>query len=156
LPLDAAPAGRAERARVCNHPGVKAWSFAVAFSLVALVGCTTGPPIATPSGGVVPPPPATPRQSLGADSPPVVWLGGTIDRVDVSKVRLHEDDGAVVDLQRLGAGATRFFRVSDGAWAELATQSQVDAGQRACVETLMDGTNLVAIRVFLGSGCGPR
>jgi hypothetical protein len=135
---------------------VKERLFAVAFSLVTLVSCATKSPAAQPGGALIPPPPATPRQSLGTDSPPVVWLGGTIERVVDADVRLQEDDGSVVALQRLGAGATRFFRVSGGAWAELATQSHVAAGQRACVETLMDGTNLVAIRVFLGSGCGPR
>ena len=144
--------------------GVEGRRCAVAVSLVALValiapaGCGTAPNAAASSGTVVvvPPPPATPQQSLGADSPPVVWLGGTIDRVDDTDVRLREDDGSLVTLRRLGAGATRFFRVSGGAWAELAGQAQVDGGQRTCVETLMDGTNLVAIRVFLGSGCGPR
>ena len=103
----------------------------------------------------MPPPPATPRQDLGADSPPVVWLGGAIDRVDDQQVRLAEDDGSVVSLQRLAQGATRFYRVKDGSWAELAEQAHFDQGIAACVETLMDGTNLVAIRVFLGAGCGP-
>ena len=135
---------------------VKGRPFAMALSLVTLLSCGTSSPAAAPGSALLPPPPPTPRQSLGTDSPPVVWLGGTIDRVGDAEVRLHEDDGSVVHLQRLGAGATRFFRVSGGAWAELATQSHVAGGQRACVETLMDGTDLVAIRVFLGSGCGPR
>jgi hypothetical protein len=107
------------------------------------------------SGAPVPPPPPTPRQSLGPDSPPVVWLGGAIARVDDQEVRLAEDDGSIVTLHRLSQGATRFYRVKNDAWAELAPQAQVDLGLRACVETLMDGTNLVAIRVFLGAGCGP-
>ncbi len=139
---------------------------ALTAAVTAACGGTTGaasspsstsprPVLATSSGEPIPPPPPTPRQDLGADSPPVVWLGGTIDRVDDQQVRLAEDDGSVVSLQRLGHGATRFYRVKDGSWVELAEQAQVDRGPRACVETLMDGTNLVAIRVFLGAGCGP-
>ncbi len=110
----------------------------------------------TPSaGGRVPPPPRTPARSLGPDSPPVIWLGGTIRSVDAGRIRVREDDGSEASLQRLAGSATSFFRVEGGAWQRLDPSTGPAPEGRACIETLMDGTNLVAIRVFLGAGCGP-
>ena len=140
--------------------------FAIAARVVVLIvavgaasACGAGSPVPAATGGgpagLVPPPPSTPRQSLGASSPPVIWLGGTIQLVGRGQVRLLEDDGSVVGLTRLAEGATRFFRVQGDAWSRIPNGERVVAGQRACIETLMDGTNLVAIRVFLGAGCGP-
>ena len=123
--------------------------------LTACGGLRSGGGGTPTGGGGVPPPPRTPHQSLGPNSPPVIWLGGTLQLVDATRVRLEEDDGSVVTLTRLAEGATKFYRVQGGAWHALPRNGRIDAGQRACVETLMDGTNLAAIRVFLGSGCGP-
>lgn len=68
---------------------------------------------------------------------------------------LKESVGSVVTLHRLGQGATAFFRALEGTWTRLRKPSAVRAGDTACVETLLDGTNLLALRVFLGADCGP-
>jgi hypothetical protein len=106
-------------------------------------------------GGPVPPPPPTPRQSLGPNEPPVIWLGGALQEVAADQLTLHEDSGSVVTLRRLAEGATRFYQIAGRTWRELTPDGSTARGQQTCVETLMDGTNLLAIRVFLGSGCGP-
>jgi hypothetical protein len=85
----------------------------------------------------------------------VIYVGGTLTDIAPDHLELRETSGSVVRLRRLAGGATSFFSVSGGAWLELASQAQVSAGGEACVETLMDGTNLLAIRVFLGARCGP-
>ena len=107
------------------------------------------------AGSGLPPPPPTPHQSLGSTEPPVVWIGGTVQDVTPDTVRMHEGSGSLVTLRRLAEGATTFFRLSGDAWEELDPGAFVAAGEPACVETLMDSTNLLAIRVFLGAGCGP-
>jgi hypothetical protein len=45
--------------------------------------------------------------------------------------------------------------VSGSEWQRLAAEAQVPAGGAACVETLFDRDTLLALRVFLGAGCGP-
>jgi hypothetical protein len=111
-------------------------------------------PIATPSSRP-PPAPPTPEQSLGADQPPVIWIGGTLTAVEDDRVELLEGSGSLVVLQRLGRGTTAFFEVAEGRWVRLDAAAAVAEGQRVCVETLMDGSSLLALRVFLGAGCGP-
>lgn len=125
----------------------------MAFAAAALLpsACRSSPSAASR----VPPPPPTPHQSLGADQPPVIWIGGTIDDVTADALLVREDSGSEVSLERLARGATKFFRVSKGAWERLAPEVPIAAGQRACAETLMDGRTFLAIRVFLGAGCGP-
>src|SRR5439155_5194306 len=66
-----------------------------------------------------------------------------------------EPFGSVVRLARLGNGATAFFEVEAGAWHRLAATTSVATGASVCAQTLMDGTNLLALRVFLGAECGP-
>ena len=107
------------------------------------------------SQGPVPPPPPTANQNLGSDSPPVVWLGGTLDSIGPDRIVLRQSDGSEASLQRLAGAATKFLRVSGGEWKSYGPTAGDAEGQRACVETLMDGTNLVAIRVFVDVGCGP-
>jgi hypothetical protein len=85
----------------------------------------------------------------------VIYVGGTLTDVAPDQLELRETSGSVVRLQRLAGGATSFFRASGGTWLELDSEAQVSAGGEACVETLMDGTNFLAIRVFLGARCGP-
>jgi hypothetical protein len=75
--------------------------------------------------------------------------------VTATAIELREPFGSVVSLQRLGREATGFFRVTSGAWERLPAGAAVAAGTQACVETLMDGPTLLALRVFLGAGCGP-
>ena len=106
-----------------------------------------------PSG--IPPPPPTEEQDLGPDQPPVIWVGGSITRVDPDRIELREGSGSVVALQRLGEGATAFFRVSGGTWQRTGTESPPRSGELACIEVLLDGPSFLALRVFLGAGCGP-
>jgi hypothetical protein len=85
----------------------------------------------------------------------VVWVGGTVSEVASDRIELTEPSGSVVALRRLAGGATSFYRVSAGRWRRLPAGSSIGGGSPACVETLMDGTNLLAVRVFLGANCGP-
>lgn len=124
--------------------------------MLVLVGaaCAGGaPPSRGP--GRFPPPPPTPTQRLGPNQPPVIWLGGTLTEVTPDHLEVLEGAGSVIRLRRLAGTATSFFRVSGRSWRRLAPQAQVPAGQEACVETLMDGRTFLALRVFLGAGCGP-
>ena len=57
-------------------------------------------------------------------------------------------------FRRLGQDATAFFRATGDAWDRV-EGSAVGKGEQACVETLLDGANLLALRVFLGADCGP-
>jgi hypothetical protein len=90
-------------------------------------------------------------------SPPLVWLDGTMERIDDSFLTIREGEGPQVALERAAAGGTRFFRLDGDRWAVLSEEDAavVDAGQPACVEALLDGRNLLALRVFLGADCGP-
>jgi hypothetical protein len=123
----------------------------IAAAAIALSACSGDGPPATG----LPPVPSFPRQSAEADQPPVVWIGGTLTEVTATVIELREPFGSVVSLQRLGSEATGFFRVSGGTWERLPAGESVASGSEACVETLMDGPTLLALRVFLGVGCGP-
>ena len=82
-------------------------------------------------------------------------MGGTILEVTADRLELREGSGQVVTLQRLRHGATAFFRPSGGRWIRVAPETALEPGDVACVEILMDGESLLALRVFLGAGCGP-
>jgi hypothetical protein len=102
-------------------------------------------------------PPVEERVPEDPDAPPVVWLHGVMEEVTETRVAIREGHGPVVHLQRLGEGATRFFRLDSDRWRPL-TDGQVRVlagGQEACVEGLLDGRSLLALRVFVGAGCGP-
>jgi len=124
-----------------------------AIAAIVLAGACTNPP---PAQGPprVPPAPAE-TASAAPNEPPRVWIAGTLTDVTDSRIGVREPSGQDVSLQRLAAGTTSFYRVSDGAWARLAPEAQVSAGQTACAEALLSGTNLLALRVFLGTACGP-
>jgi hypothetical protein len=121
----------------------------VALLVVLGAGCAT-------SNHGLPPPPATPQQNLGPSEPPVIWIAGTLSDVSPDSLRVTEPAGSVVKLRRLTGTATSFFQVSGGSWRRLGRKDPIDTGQHVCVETLMDGATLLALRVFLGSDCGPR
>jgi len=70
-------------------------------------------------------------------------------------VVIQEAFGSAVTLRRLGKEATAFYEPSGGNWIRLAPQAAVVTGGDACVEAALDGTNLLALRVFLGAACGP-
>jgi hypothetical protein len=112
------------------------------------------------------PPPAAadlpaPRSGLPTGvpgQPPVVWLSARLLSVSPARVAVVEPEGARITLHRLGPGATRVY-VRDGRrWVE-APAEEIDAaraGAPLCAEALLDGGHYVALRLFLGSACGPR
>jgi hypothetical protein len=84
-----------------------------------------------------------------------VWVGGELTGLKPGRLELKEAFGSVVTLRRLGGDATSFFRVSGGTWQRADPKTEAKVGTKACVETLMDGRTLLALRVFLGADCGP-
>jgi hypothetical protein len=119
---------------------------AVAFDRLVLApasSVTEGPPVATtdPAPG----------------SPPLVWVEGTLVELTPGSLTVRDGEGPAVELDRAAAGATRFFLLDGPDWATVPDE-EVDgmaAGQGVCVEALMDGRTLLALRVFLGAGCAP-
>lgn len=97
-------------------------------------------------------PPDIEQNVPGPGDPPVVWLTGTLESVTETELTLREGEGPAIRLERFAAGATRFLRLREGGWEEVAGGG---AGDPACVETLLDGETFLALRVFLGAGCGP-
>jgi hypothetical protein len=139
----------------------------VTLSVAALTGCgkppTRSPPGPTrstspqPSGtdaGSEPLPPI-PSESSGAAQAPVVWVGGILTRVTDRQLVIQESFGSEVTLVRLGQNATAFLSPVDGAWERVDPETGIGRREQACVETLLDGGNLLALRVFLGADCGP-
>lgn len=103
----------------------------------------------------MPPVPSGPSQGLGPNQPPIVWVGGKITALKDDRLEVTEAFGSVLTLRRLGGGATSFFRVAAGTWERMDSAAEVRVGTKACVETLIDGRNLLALRVFVGADCGP-
>jgi hypothetical protein len=137
---------------------------ATAAVLILLVGCSKPPashdrrsPASNPGPTNVetyqgPLPPIPPES--GSGEAPVIWVGGIVTDVTERQLVLKEALGPRVVLKRLGQDATAFFRAVGDAW-ERVGGSGVGNGDQVCVETLLDGTNLLALRVFLGADCGP-
>jgi hypothetical protein len=112
-----------------------------------------------------PPPPGATLPSViqnepGPGDPPVVWIAGTLEVLDQGHLAVREGgggEGPRIRLERLAEGATDFYRLDGQVWRELSPE-EVDllqAGERACVEALLDGETFLALRVFLDSSCGP-
>ncbi len=86
----------------------------------------------------------------------MIWVGGTLSTVAADEIQVQEPSGPMVGLKRLAEGATAFYRVSHGAWQQVADDEVPSRPEEpACVETLLSGPNLLALRVFLGHDCGP-
>ena len=133
------------------------WSascLALAVVVLASACRSSAPPVPT-GPSPLPPIPPLPTQSLGPSQPPLIWVGGTLTAVTADRLEITEPFGSVVRLARLGNGATAFFEVQAGAWHRLADTTPVATGASVCAQTLMDGTSLLAPRVFLGAECGP-
>jgi hypothetical protein len=126
---------------------------------VAVTSGTSALPSANPPTSTSPPPPVPSGSGSGstggAGQPPVVWIGGTLDEIGRDRLVITEAFGSVVTLQQLGQGATAFFQIVGGAWEQLSEPSSAEVGQPACVEVLLNGQTLLALRVFLGATCGP-
>jgi hypothetical protein len=102
--------------------------------------------------------PVVTRSEAAPGSPPLVWLDGTLEQIETRSLAVREgQDGPVVELDRAAAGATRFFRLDGEEWSSVPEEGigAEATGQRACVEALLDERTLLALRVFLGAGCGP-
>jgi hypothetical protein len=84
-----------------------------------------------------------------------VWVGGDLTALKADRLELKEAFGSVVTLRRLGGNATSFLHVQEGTWQPADPRRDAPAGTKVCVETLMDGQTLLALRVFLGADCGP-
>ena len=89
--------------------------------------------------------------------PPLVWVEGTIEQLEESRLEIREGEGEALTLERLAAGATTFLRADGDVWRELGPDevAALRAGETACVETLLDGRTLLALHVYLGTQCGP-
>ena len=87
--------------------------------------------------------------------PPLVWLDGELQTVGDTELVVQDGDAAPIEVQRFAGTATRFYRVTGGEWEELADPTTVEPGGDVCVEALLDGEAFLAVRVFLGHGCGP-
>jgi len=105
--------------------------------------------------GTLPPVPSVTERSLAPSEPPLIWIGGTLSDVTSGRLQIRDSLGSLIVVRRLGAGATAFFRVSAGRWQRLSETAGIERGGLVCAETLMDGANLLALRVFLGAACGP-
>jgi hypothetical protein len=118
---------------------------------------STGRPsttVVTSSPTLLPPLPADSAEA-GPGQPPIIWVGGILIEVAVDRLVLQEAMGPTVTLKRLGRGATAIYRASSARWERLASTVRIGTGEEACVETALDGRNLLALRVFLGAACGP-
>jgi len=102
----------------------------------------------------MPPPPPVPSASFGPDAPPVVWVGGTLASIDQGELQIDEALGSRATIELLGANATAFYEASGGTWTTVARRS-VSTDGLACVEALLARPRLLALRVFLGTDCGP-
>jgi hypothetical protein len=102
-------------------------------------------------------PAPVPRSEPGPGDPPVVWLQGTLEAITEADLALREGQGPRIPIERFAAGATSFLLQDGGGWREL-TETEIEAleaGTRACVETLLDGGTFLALRVFVAADCGP-
>jgi len=88
----------------------------------------------------------------------VVQIGGTIASIDEASLTVAQPDGAEVRMRRLAGDATRFLFPDGDGYRQLAPAevAGIAPGTRACVEALLDGQVVLAIRVFLDSVCGAQ
>jgi hypothetical protein len=123
-------------------------------SAVVLAGCSQPAP---------PPVEQLPRPSAGVPSvvpsqEPLVWVSGQSVKVSPSRLAIVENGGSKAIVYRLAAGTTKFFVLHQGRFESMpdAEALLVRTGTPICVESLLDGRRLLALRVFVGAACGPR
>jgi hypothetical protein len=102
-------------------------------------------------------PPIVRQNDPERGSPPVAWLSGRIVAVTDERVILQEgEDGPTVRLRRFAEGATSFHRLRDGKWRDMPpAEASATGGRTACIESLFDSGEFLALRVFLDSSCSP-
>jgi hypothetical protein len=122
--------------------------------VAALPGCTRTR-IVERRVGRLPPIPSISSQPSSPNEPPIVWVGGTLTDATQQRLVVQDALGSSIRLLRLAGGATVFYRVQGSRWQRVPDAEPIPTGGPACVETLMDGSNLLALRVFLGATCGP-
>jgi hypothetical protein len=126
---------------------------ALAVALTVLAAC----------GGSTPVVETLPRPSSGPASvvpgqPPVVWISGQSADVSGSRLTVVGWGGARTVVRRLSRGATKFFVLHEGRFERMVEDDAllIEVGTPMCVESLLDGRSLIALRVFVGAACGPR
>ena len=87
--------------------------------------------------------------------PPLVWLEGELQALRDTELVLQDGEAEPIEVQRFAGTATRFCAIARGTWQELTATTGVEPGDDVCVEALLDGEAFLAVRVFLGRGCGP-
>jgi hypothetical protein len=110
-----------------------------------------------------PEPPGEPSVPAAGDrspvpgQPPIVWVGGLLQEIAEGRLTVLGSSEVPAVLQRLAGGATRFLVADGDAWRELEDDEtgSIGVGREVCAEVLLDGSNLVALRVFLDADCGP-
>jgi hypothetical protein len=104
------------------------------------------------------PHPSTGAPTVVPGQAPVVWVSGQSATVSTAKLTVVETGGSRAVVHRLSEGATRFFVLHTGRFEAMpeADALLVRQGTPMCVESLLDGKRLLALRVFVGAACGPR
>ncbi|MGH2687018.1 MAG: hypothetical protein ACRDJP_16260 [Actinomycetota bacterium] len=100
-------------------------------------------------------PAAIPENEPRPGDPPLVWLDGELRSLGDTELVLQDGDAEPIEVQRFAGTATRFYAIARGEWQELTETTGVEPGGDVCVEALLDGEAFLAVRVFLGHGCGP-
>ncbi len=134
----------------------RALTVGLVVTAVGLTGCDLlaggdEPPL-SPAGASID------ERSPAPGQPPIAWLGGRLQEIAPEHITLLDASDNTVRMQRLTGGATRFLRSDDGGtWRELSEDeaAAVEVGGEVCAEALLDGSNFVALRVFLDASCGP-
>jgi hypothetical protein len=128
----------------------------LAAAVAVVLGACRSPEPASPGPTL----PTVTQNEPGAGDPPVVWIGGTLEVLERGHVAIREGtggEGPRIRLERLAGGATDFYRLDGEVWRELSPEEVdlLNVGEPACVEALLDGQTLLALRVFLEASCGP-
>jgi hypothetical protein len=138
-----------------NRPVRRALALALAAVVVALPGCDLFAEDPAPTTGVSIPPPDD--RSPVPGQPPIVWVGGVLQEITENRLVVIGSSEQPARLQRLTEGATKFLAADGAGWRELGADevAGLEVGREVCTEVLLDGSNLVALRVFLDASCGP-
>jgi hypothetical protein len=129
----------------------------MAFALSILVCVTPACHGSTPVVETLPRPSVGPA-SVVPGQPPVVWISGQSVDVTGSRLTVVGRGGSKVVIRRLSRGATKFFVLHAAKFERMAEDDAllIEVGTPICVESLLDGRSLLALRVFVGAACGPR